>query len=73
MTFTTHNARATAPLPYQKAHGTAGAVPIGACLMEQAGGDAVDIIWGSTGEHSVKLNVEAAKAAADSGSIVLLD
>jgi hypothetical protein len=73
MTFTTHNARLIKPLPYQTVDGTSGEVPNGACLMEQAGEATVDIIWGSSGEHSVQLSVEAVKAAADSGSLVLLD
>lgn len=73
MTSTTHNARLTTPLHYQKVDGTSGTVPTGACLMEQAGEATVDIIWGSNGENSAQLNVEDVKAAADSGSLVLLD
>lgn len=73
MTFSTHNARLTAPLEYRHADGSTAQVPAGACLVEQADDASVEIVWGQAGESSARLGVSAVKAAADAGILVLLD
>jgi hypothetical protein len=73
MTFSTHNGRLTARLEYQDADGKPEEVPPGACLVEQADGTSVDIVWGTAGERSARLDISTVKAAVDEGILVLLD
>jgi hypothetical protein len=37
------------------------------------GGRSIDVIWGSRGQSSVALTLDAIKAARDEGHLVLLD
>ena len=73
MNHSTRNARLTAPTQFQGADGTTAIVPLGACLIEQIDGDAVDLIWGTSGENAIRLSLDDVKAAADAGSLVLVD
>ena len=73
MTFSTHNGRLTARLEYQSADGNPQWVPPGACLLEQADESSVEIVWGTAGESSARLDISSVKAAVDEGILVLLD
>jgi hypothetical protein len=73
MDITTHRARITGPVPYQSGSGRTQNIPIGPCLVERLGGRSIDIIWGTRGQRSVALPVEAIEAAQDHGHLVLLD
>ena len=73
MTATTHSARITGHLPYAKAAGATGRIPLGPCLVEQISGSLVDIIWGANGQNCAALPVEEVQAAAKRGHLVLLD
>ena len=72
-THATHSARITGPVPYITSDGKASHIPMGPCLLEQAGRDRVDIVWGATGQNSACLPVERVKNAARLGHLVLLD
>lgn len=69
----THSARITGPVAYVASSGKELTIPLGPCLVEQGGGALVDIIWGTSGQNSAALPVEAVTSAADSGHLVLLD
>ncbi len=73
MTISTHSARLVGPLPYEKPDGKAGHIPVGPCLIEQIDDRLVAIIWGAQGQSSAALPVEDVAAAADTGTLVLLD
>jgi hypothetical protein len=73
MTFTTHSARITGPVPYQGANGVEHHIPLGPCLLERLDDRLIDIIWGASGQRSAALPVEAVAAAQDTGNLVLLD
>lgn len=73
MDITTHRARITGPVAYLSGSGRRQNIPIGPCLVESLGGRSIDIIWGSRGQSSVALPVEAIEAAQDQGHLVLLD
>lgn len=68
-----HSARIIEPIPYTKDGGKAGTIPIGPCLIEQVVDRSFDVVWGARGQSSAALRVEDIKAAADVGSLVLLD
>ena len=55
MVITTHRARITGPVPYLATGGKISNIPIGPCLVEQIGGNSVDIIWGARGQSSAEL------------------
>ena len=73
MTTTTHSARLTEPLPYDKPDGKHGRIPVGPCLIEQIDDRLVAIIWGAQGQSSAALPLQEVTAAADTGTLVLLD
>ena len=73
MTITTHSARLTGPLPYEKPDGKPGRIPVGPCLIEQIDDRLVAIIWGARGQSSAELPLLEVTAAADTGTLVLLD
>ena len=73
MTITTHNARLTASLPYEKPDGKPGRIPVGPCLIEQNDERLLTIIWGTQGQSSAALPLQEVTAAADTGTLVLLD
>jgi hypothetical protein len=73
MDFTTHRARITGPVSYRSGSGRTQKIPIGPCLVEGLGGDSIDVIWGSRGQISVALPIEAIKAAQQEGHLVFLD
>ena len=73
MAITTHSARLTGPLPYEKPDGKPGHIPVGPCLVEQIDERLVAIIWGAQGQSSAALPLEEVTAAADTGTLVLLD
>jgi hypothetical protein len=71
--LTTHRARITGPVAYRSGSGRKQNIPIGPCLIESMGGRSIDVIWGSRGQSSVALTLDAIKAARDDGHLVLLD
>jgi hypothetical protein len=73
MDITTHRARITGPVAYLSGNGRKQNIPIGPCLVEILGGQSIDIIWGTRGQSSVALPIEAIEAAQDHGHLVLLD
>ena len=73
MALGTHSARITQTVPYIDALGAASRIPVGPCLVEQIDPFLVDIIWGPGGQSSIALPIDEARAAADSGHLVLLD
>ena len=73
MAVTTHRARIVGPIPYGAGSGRRQHIPIGPCLVECLGGPSIDIIWGTRGQCSVALPVEAIETARDQGKLVLLD
>ena len=73
MTHTLHSARIIEPIRYTKGGGKIGTIPVGPCLIEQVDDRSFDIVWGARGQRSAALRVEDVKAAADVGSLVLLD
>jgi hypothetical protein len=73
MNFPTRNARLLAPLQFQDPDGTAVQVPAGECLIEQVDDASVDVIWGAEGENSITVSLDAVKAAAEEGTLVLVD
>jgi len=73
MTIKTHSARITGPVSYLTAQGQEHQIPIGPCLLENAGGTSVDICWGAKGQNSAVLPVDAVKTALNSGNMLLLD
>jgi hypothetical protein len=73
MDITTHSARITGPVSYLSGGGRKQNIPVGPCLVESAGGQVVDIIWGTRGQSSVALPVDQVKAARDLGNLVLID
>ena len=73
MDITTHLARITTPIAYVKDSGRRRYIPVGPCLVESDGGQAIDIIWGTRGQSSIELPREEIKVAQDLGHLVLLD
>lgn len=73
MDTTTHRARITNPISYRSGTGCDQNIPIGPCLVEAIGGQAIEIIWGADGQSSAALPVEEVRAARDQGDLVLLD
>ena len=73
MDITTHPARITAPLSYTPRDGRKRFIPVGPCLVETMGGDAIDIIWGSRGQKSLTLQQDELEAAQVQGLLVVLD
>ena len=73
MTIKTHSARITGPVAYLSEQGHEHHIPIGPCVLENAGGTSVDICWGAKGQNSAALSVDAVKNALDSGNLLLLD
>lgn len=71
--LTTHRARITGPVAYRSGSGRKQNIPIGPCLVESMGGRSIDVIWGTRGQSSVALTLDAIKAARDDGHLVLLD
>ena len=68
-----HSARIIGPIRYIKDGGKTGTIPIGPCLIEQVDDRSFDIVWGARGQSSAALRAEDVRAAADVGSLVLLD
>ncbi len=73
MAITTHSARITGPVSYLTKGGRQHQIPIGPCLVENGGGQSVDIIWGASGRQSAALPVDVLQAAQNHGNLVLLD
>ncbi len=73
MVITTHRARIMGPVPYVSTGGKVSNIPIGPCLVEQADGQSVDIIWGTRGQICAVLPLGEVVAAEDHGHLVLLD
>ena len=73
MAGTPHSVRLTGPLHYDKPDGKPGHIPVGPCLIEQIDGRLVAIIWGAQGQSSAALPLQEVTAAADTGTLVLLD
>ncbi len=73
MFHSTHSARIVGPIPYAKAEGKNGTIPLGPCMIEQLDARSFAIVWGARGQSSVALKIEDIKAAADTGNLVLLD
>ncbi len=73
MDITTHPARITTPISYLEHGGRQRFIPIGPCMLETHGGEAVDIVWGAHGQRSTEMPREDVKAARDLGHLVLLD
>ena len=73
MTITTHSARITGLVSYLTHSGRQRRIPIGPCLVENAGGPSVEISWGAKGQNSAALPVDVIEAAQDCGHLVLLD
>jgi hypothetical protein len=71
--LTTHNARITGPVAYLAPSGTQDTIPLGPCLVEQLDAQWVDIIWGTQGQSSAALPVDAVRTAQHEGHLVLLD
>ena len=71
--MTTHGARLTGPLSYQKPDGKPGRIPAGPCLIEQLDSERVAIIWGAQGQSSTAVPLEYLAAATETGTLVLLD
>ncbi len=73
MATSSHSARVTQPMPYKTVSGKNSHIPVGPCLVEQTGEQAIDIIWGPRGQSSTTLAPELVAAATDDGRLVLLD
>lgn len=73
MHTTSQRARITAPVAYRAATGRQQHIPVGPCLLERNGDEAVDIIWGATGQRCAALPVAAVEQAQEHGHLVLLD
>lgn len=73
MALTTHLARITRPVAYVSGSGRKQHIPMGPCLVEGLGGRFSDIIWGTRGQSSATLPVEAIEAAQGDGHLVLID
>lgn len=73
MDSSTHRARVTGPIAYASGSGRTQHIPIGPCLVEQFGGQSIDIVWGSRGQSSVALPTAVIEAAQDQGHLVMLD
>lgn len=73
MTLTTRIARITGPVPYLGEDGLRANIPLGPCLIDQTSVLLIDIVWGSTGQCSIALPIEAVAAAQHFGHLVLLD
>jgi hypothetical protein len=72
-TIVTHRARITGPVTYRTGSGREQRIPVGPCLVESVGGRAIDIVWGTKGQSSAALPIEAIEAAQNHGHLVLLD
>jgi hypothetical protein len=73
MTYTTHIARITGPVPYLAGSGRRCNIPMGPCLLESNGDRLVDIIWGTRGQMSAALPSEEVQAAQEQGNLLVLD
>jgi hypothetical protein len=69
----THMARVTGRITFVASDGREHTIPMGPCLIEERGGDLVDIVWGYAGEESTVLPNAAADMAEREGHLVLLD
>lgn len=72
MTLITHIARIIGPVSYLGDGGTTLNIPLGPCLIDQTSQQLIDIVWGTHGQSSVALPVEAVLAARQQGHLVLL-
>jgi len=73
MDITSHSARITGPVTYVAADGKKLNIPKGPCLVENLGGQLIDIIWGAKGQKSAALPLVEVEAARDHGNLVLID
>jgi hypothetical protein len=73
MAHTTHTARITGPVTYIGIGGRRDRIPLGPCLVEQSGGQRVDIVWGESGQKSAALSTQDIETAENCGHLVLLD
>jgi hypothetical protein len=73
MDFTTRRGRITGPVSYRAGTGRRQHIPIGPCMLENAGGRLTEVVWGARGQSSVALPIEEIEAAKDHGHLVLLD
>lgn len=73
MPTVTHTARVTGPIHYVGHNGRNDTIPVGPCLVEQLGGQFVDIVWGQAGEESAVLPMKEVETAELAGNLVLLD
>jgi hypothetical protein len=67
------SARIAGPVTFEAADGTKRDVPHGPCLIERLDQQRVDVIWGTCGEYSAVLPLEALVSAERRGSLVLLN
>ena len=72
MSVTTHSARITGPVVYLADGGSPCEIPLGPCLIEEADGQPIDIVWGAQGQRSVALAREEVEAAKHSGHLLML-
>jgi hypothetical protein len=72
MGIMTRWARITGPIPYRTSSGRKLNIPLGPCLVENIGGQSIDIIWGEQGQRSVALPIKEIEAAQDHGHLELL-
>jgi hypothetical protein len=73
MTITTCGARITGPVSYLAGEGMLRDIPLGPCLVERGTDSLVAIIWGTNGQNSAALPVNAIARAEERGYLVLLD
>ena len=73
MEITTHLARITAPISYATGGGRKQHIPVGPCMVESHGDQAIDIVWGERGQRSAVLPLAEAEVARNQGQLVLID
>jgi hypothetical protein len=67
------SARIAGPVSFEAAGGTIRDLPLGPCLIERLDPKRAEIIWGTAGEYSAVLPLEALVSAERRGSLVLLN
>jgi len=67
------SARIAGPVSFEAVGGTTRDVPLGPCLIERLDHQQAEIIWGTSGECSAVLPLEALVRAERRGSLVLLN
>ena len=70
---TLRSGRIVGPIPYIKSGGKRANIPLGPCLIEPIDERQVDIIWGTSGQHSTSLSMQDLEAETSTGCVVFLD